>query len=65
LQDIVKEAQERSEIREAVDPKTVATLIIASLEGALMMSRLQRNDEPLRRVQSHLSRYLEREVATS
>ena len=65
LQNIVKQAQERSEIRREVDPKTVATLIVASLEGALMMSRLQRNDEPLRRVQSHLSRYLEQEVAAS
>src|ERR1700756_4054745 len=41
LENIVKEAQERGEIRQEVDPKTVATLIIASLEGALMMSRLQ------------------------
>jgi hypothetical protein len=30
-----------------------------------MISRLQRNDEPLRRVQQHLNRYLDREVAAS
>jgi hypothetical protein len=59
LQDIVKEAQEHGEIRRDVDPKTDATLIVASLEGALMMSRLQRNDHALRRVQEHLNRYLE------
>jgi TetR/AcrR family transcriptional regulator, transcriptional repressor for nem operon len=59
LQHIVKEAQEHGEIREDVDPKTVATLIVASLEGALMVSRLQRNDNALRRVQSHLNRYLD------
>ena len=59
LQKIVKEAQECSEIRHEVDPKTVATLIVASLEGALMMSRLQRNEDALRRVQSHLNRYLD------
>jgi len=41
----------------------VATLIVASLEGALMMSRLERNDDPLRRVQQHLNRYLETEVS--
>jgi hypothetical protein len=46
-----------------VDPKTVATLIVASLEGALMMSRLQRNDDSLRRVQAHLNKYLERKIA--
>ena len=59
LQNIVKEAQEHGEIRQDVDPKTVATVIIASLEGALMISRLQRSDEALRRVQLHLNRYLE------
>ncbi len=34
------------------------TLIVASLEGVLMMSRLQRNEEALRRVQLHLNSYL-------
>jgi hypothetical protein len=43
--------------------RRVATLIVASLEGALMMSRIQRNDELLRRVQSHLNQYLDREMA--
>jgi TetR/AcrR family transcriptional repressor of nem operon len=62
LQNIVEEAQEGGEIPHEVDPKTVSTLIVASLEGALMISRLQRNDEALRRVQAHLNRYLEREV---
>src|ERR1700675_522103 len=56
LQAIVEQAQERGETRRGVDPKAVATLIVASLEGALMMSRLQRNDDALRRVQSHLTR---------
>jgi hypothetical protein len=65
LQVIVEQAQERGDTRPGVDPKLVATLIVASLEGALMMSRLQRNDDALRRVQSHLNRYLEDEVAAS
>jgi hypothetical protein len=38
---------------------------VALLEGALMMSRLQRNDEALRLVQLHLNQYLENEVAPS
>ena len=62
---IVEQAQERGETLRGVDSKAVATLIVASLEGALMMSRIQRNDEPLRRVQSHLNGYLDREVAVS
>jgi TetR/AcrR family transcriptional repressor of nem operon len=63
LQVIVEQAREQGETRPGVDAKTVATLIVASLEGALMMSRLQRNEEALRRVQLHLNSYLENEVA--
>jgi TetR/AcrR family transcriptional regulator, transcriptional repressor for nem operon len=63
LQTIVEQAHEHGETRPGVDPKVVATLIVASLEGALMMSRLQRNDEALQRVQSHLNHYLESDVA--
>jgi TetR/AcrR family transcriptional repressor of nem operon len=65
LQAIVEQARERGETRPGIDPKAVATVIVASLEGALMMSRLQRSDEPLRTVQSRLSRYLETEVAAA
>jgi len=65
LQVIVEQAREHRETRPGVDAKAVATLIVASLEGALMMSRLQRNDEALRRIQSHLNRYLDSEVAPS
>jgi TetR/AcrR family transcriptional repressor of nem operon len=65
LQAIVEQARERGETRPGIDPKAVATVIVASLEGALMMSRLQRNDEPLRTVQSLLNRYLENEVTVA
>ena len=65
LETYVEEARRQREAKPDVDPKGVATTIIASLEGALMMSRIQRNDEPLRRVQSHLNRYLDTEVAVS
>ncbi len=63
LETIVKQAHARGETRPDVDPKAVAMLIVASLEGALMMSRLQRNDQALRGVQTHLNRHLETEVA--
>jgi TetR/AcrR family transcriptional repressor of nem operon len=65
LQTIVEQARQRRETRPGVDPKAVATLIVASLEGALMMSRLQRDEEALRRVQLHLNQYLESQVAVS
>jgi TetR/AcrR family transcriptional repressor of nem operon len=65
LQAIVELARERGEAKPESDSKAVASVIVASLEGALMMSRLQRSDEPLRTIQSHLSRYLESEVAVA
>jgi TetR/AcrR family transcriptional repressor of nem operon len=63
LQEIVKRAAKRGEIRSGVDPKAVATLIVATLEGALMISRIEDSEGALRQVQAHLNRYLETEVA--
>jgi TetR/AcrR family transcriptional repressor of nem operon len=63
LQAIVKEAVVAGETRVGVDPKNVATLVIASLEGALMMSRIERNHDSLRRVQEHLNSYIDNQVA--
>jgi TetR/AcrR family transcriptional repressor of nem operon len=65
VQAFVEEAQEQRGAPPRVDPKAVATMIVASLEGAFMMSRIQRNDEALRHVQSHLNLYLDSEVAVS
>jgi TetR/AcrR family transcriptional repressor of nem operon len=50
------------EIRSRVDEKKLATLIISSLEGAIMLCRLERSEEPLRAIQVHLNNYLETEV---
>jgi TetR/AcrR family transcriptional repressor of nem operon len=47
------------EIRPSIDAKKLATLIISSLEGAIMVYRLERNEEALRTVQDHLDSYLE------
>ena len=50
------------EIRPKIDAKKVATLIISSLEGAVMVYRLERDDQALRAVRAHLENYLETEV---
>ncbi len=63
IETIVAKAAERSEIRAEADPKAVATLIVATLEGALMISRLERNDHALRCVQRQLDRYIDTELA--
>ena len=51
------------EIRPRVNPKKLATLIISSLEGAIMVYRLERNEQALHD-QAHLDSYLETEVRT-
>ena len=58
LQSIVEQAIKDGEIRPGADPKDVATVIVATLEGAMMMSRLERDDAPLQRVRKHLDSYL-------
>jgi TetR/AcrR family transcriptional repressor of nem operon len=50
------------EIRPRIDAKKLATLIISSLEGAIMLFRLERTEETLRVIQAHLDSYLEAEV---
>lgn len=53
---------QRQEIRPETDSNTLATLIISTLEGALMISRLERNRDALLAAQSHLDHYLEKTV---
>lgn len=65
LQAMVREAAKAGEVRPGVDPEAVATVVIASLEGGLMMSRLERNSDALRRVQEHLNNYLDRDVVAT
>jgi hypothetical protein len=43
----------------------MAMLIISSLEGALMISRLERNRDALLAARAHLENYLEKEVRVS
>ncbi len=62
LGSIIRQGIDRKEIRREVDPKDLATIIISSLEGALMMSRLEGNREPLRISQSYLDDVLEKTV---
>jgi|ERR1700733_6723909 TetR/AcrR family transcriptional regulator, transcriptional repressor for nem operon len=40
---LVREGIERGEIREGTDPRRISNVVVAALEGALMISRLERN----------------------
>lgn len=62
LVSVIEEGIQRHEIKSGVNPTEVAMLIISSLEGALMISRLERNREALLAARAHLDRYLDNEV---
>lgn len=57
--DIVHQGQRNGELRGGVDPAAVAAIVIAGLEGAVMMSRLEKTREPLHAVGAHLTEYLQ------
>lgn len=44
---IVDEGKKRSEIRKSIEPRRIANTIVAALEGALMISRLEGNRQAL------------------
>jgi TetR/AcrR family transcriptional regulator, transcriptional repressor for nem operon len=62
LESIIEEGQRRGEIRRDVDSSELATLLVSTLEGSLMMSRLQRVEDPRDRACRHLEEYLETQV---
>jgi TetR/AcrR family transcriptional regulator, transcriptional repressor for nem operon len=59
---VIRSGIKAQEIRPRTDAKKIASFVISALEGAIMLSRLERSDEPLRSVQAHLSSYLESEL---
>jgi TetR/AcrR family transcriptional regulator, transcriptional repressor for nem operon len=60
LVSIIEVGIQAKEIRANVDQKALANLIISTLEGSLMISRLERNQNALRQAQRYLGSYLER-----
>jgi TetR/AcrR family transcriptional regulator, transcriptional repressor for nem operon len=62
LGSIVADGIRKEEIRPDVPKARLANVIIASLEGAIMISRLEQSAGPLRDAQSHLENYLETKV---
>jgi TetR/AcrR family transcriptional regulator, transcriptional repressor for nem operon len=62
LQLIIDEGQQRGEIVGDVDAAQLSALIVSTLEGALMLSRLQKSLEPLDVACGHLTEHLETSV---
>lgn len=62
LRTAVAEGIEKGEVRPEVDPDVVAAVLVSGLEGAIMLSKITRNRDHMRRVAAHLSAYLEQMV---
>ncbi len=56
---ILQKGIKKGEVRSTVEPDTVATIIFSTLEGAIMMSKLERNPIHLQRVVAHLQSYIQ------
>jgi TetR/AcrR family transcriptional repressor of nem operon len=62
LQSIAEGGKRLGEVRSDVDSGKLATLIVSTLEGSHMLSRLQKKDEPRDLAVRHLEEYLETNV---
>ena len=62
LSSIVARGIKKGEIRRQVSKTKLANLMIATLEGAVMIGRLEQSLDALRDAQTHLNNYLETKV---
>jgi TetR/AcrR family transcriptional repressor of nem operon len=62
ISDLAKDGKRKREIDGWTDPRKLSQLIIGSLEGALMISRIEANDRALKDAQTFLNQYLEEKV---
>jgi len=62
LGSIVAQGIKKGEIRRQVSKTKLANLIIATLEGAVMIGRLEQSLDALRDAETHLNNYLETKV---
>jgi TetR/AcrR family transcriptional repressor of nem operon len=58
IADLVRSAQRNGELRRTIDPDSVAIVMIAALEGAVMIGGLEKTRQPLHIVGEHLKEYL-------
>jgi TetR/AcrR family transcriptional regulator, transcriptional repressor for nem operon len=56
---IINQGIKKGEIPATIEPDTVATIIICNIEGAIMMSQLEKNPVHLERAVSHLQQYIQ------
>ena len=56
---ILQKGIKKGEVQSTIEPDTVATIIFSTLEGAIMMSKLERNPIHLKRAVAHLQGYIQ------
>jgi TetR/AcrR family transcriptional regulator, transcriptional repressor for nem operon len=56
---IINQGVKKGEIPATIEPDTVATIIICNIEGAIMMSQLEKNPVHLERAIAHLQNYIQ------
>lgn len=65
IQRIVAQGIKRGELRSTVDVETVATILIATIEGAVMLSKLYGDASHLVRALDYLKTYVQQQLALS
>ena len=63
LERIVTDGMARGSIRSDIDPQAVATLIIATLEGGILLAQAHQSPVYLQRTADHLVQYVRRDLA--
>ncbi|MEM9450437.1 MAG: TetR/AcrR family transcriptional regulator [Cyanobacteria bacterium P01_E01_bin.6] len=61
---VVSQGIKTGEIRASVNPEAVATILISTLEGALMMTKLYGDRTYLEHAKNHLEEYLDESLST-
>ncbi|MBW4620533.1 MAG: TetR/AcrR family transcriptional regulator [Cyanosarcina radialis HA8281-LM2] len=64
IQRIVNKGIQRGELHSTVDPDTVATISIATIEGAVMLGKLYGDPIYVERALNHLKNYVQNQLAT-
>jgi TetR/AcrR family transcriptional repressor of nem operon len=65
LRSTLVEGIEAGTVKKDVDPEKVSRIIISGLEGGMLVSRIEKNDEALRDAMDYLDSYLETSVRAS
>jgi len=62
IEKIVEEGRKKREVQRGIEPRRISSLIIGTLEGALMASRLTQDNKHLTWACNHLESFLDEEI---